>query len=97
MIYNNNKYCKFKREEIDFMPTREKTFEQILLQIKKHLTSIEDYYADENYGTALLVAAVKREQENIVSLVRQLMSYEDLLKRCCGTDKGDNNYDGVPF
>lgn len=80
------------------MTTREKTFEQILLQIKKHLTSIEAYYTDDNYGeTALLAAAVKREQENIVSLVRQLMSYEDLLKRCCGTDKSDNNYDDVPF
>lgn len=76
------------------MTTREKIFEQILLQIKTHLTSIDAYYADENYGeAALLIAAVKREQENIVSLVRQLMSYEDLLKRCWEADKGDNNCD----
>jgi len=77
---------------MDRVMARGQEFERLIARIKRHLASIQDYYADENYASSsLILGAVRREQENIVSLASEMVKYEDLLEKLYLFDENKSN------
>ena len=77
---------------MDRVMARGQQFERLIARIKRHLASIQDYYADENYpSSSLILSAVRREQENIVSLASEMVKYEDLLEKLYLFDENKSN------
>jgi hypothetical protein len=80
------------------MSARGQKVQRILLRIKKHLDSIQDYYSEEDFATSpIILGAIRREQENVVSLARQLMGYEDLFDKYVYGISDEDEDEDLPF
>lgn len=76
------------------MESRGRRVETIILRIKSHLQTIQEYYDNDGvYVTSpITINAIRRAQENIVSLTRQLINYEDLFQNvyCVNEDVNED-------